>query len=141
MGFWLEIVTLIIPGFNDSDQELRDAAQFIKSVSPDIPWHVTAFHQDYKMREPANTSARILIRAAEIGYAEGLHCVYAGNLPGLTATYENTYCPHCHATLVERGGFRIRVYHLTPAGECPSATRTLPASGRRENTDFTDYLY
>ena len=126
MGFWLEIVTLIVPGFNDSDQELRDAAQFIKSVSPDIPWHVTAFHQDYKMREAANTSARVLVRAAEIGYAEGLHYVYAGNLPGRTANYENTCCPQCHATLVERSGFHIRAYHLTPAGECPQCHTRIP---------------
>lgn len=67
MGFWLEIVTLVIPGFNDSNEELRDMAQFLAKVSPDIPWHVTAFHQDYKMTAPDNTSAATLLRAAELG--------------------------------------------------------------------------
>jgi pyruvate formate lyase activating enzyme len=119
MGFWVEIVTLVVPGFNDSEQELRDAAQFIKSVSPDIPWHVTAFHKDYRMHDPANTDARTLIRAAEIGQAEGLHYVYAGNLPGRIGTLENTFCPSCHATLIERLGYVILDYQITPEGTCP----------------------
>src|SRR5205814_5586825 len=80
-GLWLEVVTLVIPGFNDGDEELRQAARFLASVSPDIPWHVTAFHQDYKMTEPDATPAETLMRAAEIGTAEGLRFVYAGNLP------------------------------------------------------------
>src|SRR5262249_39532826 len=78
-GLWLEVVTLVIPGFNDSEEELRQAAGFLASVGPDIPWHVTAFHQDYRMTDPEATSAEILIRAAEIGTAEGLRFVYAGN--------------------------------------------------------------
>jgi pyruvate formate lyase activating enzyme len=126
LGFWLEIVTLIVPGFNDSDDELRDAAGFIKSVSPDVPWHVTAFHKDYKMRDPANTPAHTLVRAAEIGYAEGLHYVYAGNLPGRTASYENTYCPNCHATLIERRGFHVHSYHLTADGACAQCHTRIP---------------
>src|SRR6266513_5218094 len=81
-GFWLEIVTLLIPGFNDSADEIKAAADFIASVSPEIPWHVTAFHQDYKMTAPDNTSIETLIRAAETGYGAGLNYVYAGNLPG-----------------------------------------------------------
>jgi len=71
-GFWLEIVTLLIPGFNDSTDEVKAAAEFIAGVSVDIPWHVTAFHQDYKMTGPDNTSIETLIRAAEIGYETGL---------------------------------------------------------------------
>ena len=81
-GFWEEIVTLVIPGFNDSEDELRRAAEFIASVSPDIPWHVTAFHQDYRMTENSNTTAEQLIRACEIGREAGLNYIYAGNLPG-----------------------------------------------------------
>jgi pyruvate formate lyase activating enzyme len=119
MGFWVELVTLVIPGFNDSDGELREAAQFIRSVSPDIPWHVTAFHKDYRMQGPDNTPARTLVRAAEIGYAEGLHFVYSGNLPGRTGSFENTYCPNCHAALIERSGFRVRSNTITPQGTCP----------------------
>ena len=82
MGFWVEIVTLLIPGFNDSRDELTRLTAFIASVSPDIPWHVTAFHGDYKMTDPQNTTADMLIAAADIGRAAGLRHVYAGNLPG-----------------------------------------------------------
>ena len=82
MGLWVEIVTLLIPGFNDSDDELKRLTEFVASVSPDIPWHVTAFHKDYKMTDPANTQPRDLVRAAAIGRAAGLRFIYAGNLPG-----------------------------------------------------------
>ena len=82
MGIWLEIVTLLIPGFNDSDDELRGLTRFLASVSPDIPWHVTAFHKDYKMDDPDNTRPEDLLRAAEIGKQAGLRYIYAGNLPG-----------------------------------------------------------
>jgi pyruvate formate lyase activating enzyme len=119
LGFWVEIVTLVIPGFNDSTEELLDAAQFIRSVSPDIPWHVTAFHKDYRMTDPDNTDAPTLIRAAEIGIESGLHYVYAGNLPRRVGSYENTHCPNCNTLLVERMGYLIAGYHLTDAGACP----------------------
>jgi pyruvate formate lyase activating enzyme len=102
MGFWLEIVTLVIPGFNDSDDELTRLAEFLAGVSPDIPWHVTAFHKDYKMTDPENTSAETLIRAAEIGKKAGLRYVYAGNLPGEVGDLENTRCPSCRELLIER---------------------------------------
>jgi pyruvate formate lyase activating enzyme len=119
MGFWVEIVTLIVPGFNDSDDELKRLAEFLASVSPDLPWHVTAFHKDYKMTEPANTSSTTLVRAAGIGKAAGLRFVYAGNLAGWTGELENTYCPNCHALLVERLGFHVLDYRLTATGSCP----------------------
>ncbi len=85
-GLWLEVVTLVIPGLNDSEDELRQAARFLASVSRDIPWHVTAFHKDYRMTDPEDTPAATLIRAAEIGTEEGLRFVYAGNLPGRRGT-------------------------------------------------------
>ena len=126
-GFWVEVVTLVIPGFNDSNEELRDIAQFLGSVSPDIPWHVTAFHQDYKMTDPPNTVASTLIRAAEIGVAEGLRYVYAGNLPGHVGPFENTYCPSCKSVLVERMGYRILRDVLTPTrGVCPPCSSKVP---------------
>jgi pyruvate formate lyase activating enzyme len=125
MGFWLEIVTLVIPGFNDTAEELRDMARFLVRVSPDIPWHVTAFHQDYKMTGPDNTSAATLLRAAEIGKAEGLHFVYAGNLPGRVNVWENTYCPGCDELLVERIGYRIRAMRIRN-GACPKCSRPIP---------------
>ena len=124
-GFWLEIVTLLIPGFNDSDDEIRAAADFIASVSPDIPWHVTAFHQDYKMTGPDNTSIETLIRAAEIGYGAGLNYVYAGNLPGRVGRYENTFCPDCKSVLVERYGFRV-LKNRIDAGKCAKCGTTIP---------------
>jgi pyruvate formate lyase activating enzyme len=119
LGFWLEIVTLVIPGFNDDPAELRAAAQFLAELSPDIPWHVTAFHQDYKMLAPDNTSAASLVRAAEIGRAAGLRYVYAGNLPGRVGELEHTFCPNCQARLIERYGYHIRDYALTAQGACP----------------------
>lgn len=119
LDLWVEIVTLTIPGFNDSNEELWDAARFIAGVSRDIPWHVTAFHKDYKMTEPDNTPARTLIRAAEIGREAGLRYVYAGNLPGQAGEYEDTYCPQCNYRLIQRSGYVIREYHLTGQGICP----------------------
>jgi pyruvate formate lyase activating enzyme len=124
-GFWTEIVTLIIPGFNDSDDELKAAADFLVGVSPDIPWHVTAFHQDYKMMGPDNTSVKTLIRAAEIGYAAGLNFVYAGNLPGRVGKFENTFCPNCKATLIERFGFHVLKNRITD-GSCHDCGTRIP---------------
>jgi pyruvate formate lyase activating enzyme len=107
-GKWVEVVTLIVPGMNDSDEELTDIAQYLYSISPDIPWHVTAYHQDYRMKtEIKSTPPATLLRAAEIGYTAGLHFVYTGNCPGKARNYENTYCFSCHELLVERQGFRI----------------------------------
>jgi len=125
MGFWLEVVTLVIPGFNDSDEELKQAAQFLASISPDIPWHITAFHKDYKMTDPDNTPPQTLIRAAEIGYEAGLRYVYAGNLPGLVGPYENTYCPNCKTLLIERSGFAILKNRLKN-GRCPNCNSAIP---------------
>lgn len=125
-GLWLEIVTLIIPGFNDSEAELREAAQFLASLSPDIPWHVTAFHQDYKMLTPDNTTVRHLLRAVEIGQAAGLRYVYAGNLPGQVGEHEHTFCPTCRTLLIERYGYVILDYALTARGACPKCGTRIP---------------
>jgi pyruvate formate lyase activating enzyme len=125
-GFWEEIVTLVIPGFNDSLDELKRAAEFIASVSPDIPWHVTAFHQDYRMTDNSNTTTEQLIEACEIGKAAGLNYVYAGNLPGRVGRWENTYCPSCDQLLVERYGYQILQVRVTSEGECPSCRRRIP---------------
>jgi pyruvate formate lyase activating enzyme len=126
MGLWVEIVTLTIPGFNDSNEELWDAARFIAGVSRDIPWHVTAFHKDYKMTDPEDTDAKTLLRAAEIGREAGLRFVYAGNLPGQVGEYENTTCPECNHPLVKRSGYVIREYRVTSDGRCPRCGATVP---------------
>jgi len=118
-GLWVEIVTLVVPGFNDSTEELMDAARFIASISPDIPWHVSAFRKNYKMTDPENTTSEALIRAAEIGQEAGLNYVYAGNLPGRVGEYEHTFCPSCNKRLIERLGYVILGYHLTDDGACP----------------------
>ena len=123
--FWVEIVTLVVPGFNDSDAELTQIAEFLASVSLDLPWHVTAFHQDYKMQDRANTAAGSLFRAAEIGKRAGLRYVYAGNLPGRVGTLENTYCPSCHALLIERYGYTI-LKNVLQDGACPTCHTPIP---------------
>ncbi len=124
-GFWVEIVTLVVPDFNDSEAELREMARFIAGVSVDIPWHVTAFHPDYKMEDRNATSARQLLRACELGTEAGLRYVYAGNLPGLTREWENTRCPNCRETLIERRGFSVLTNRLTPTGKCPKCATAI----------------
>lgn len=126
MEFWLEIVTLLIPGFNDSDDEIRQLTEFITGVSPDIPWHVTAFHHDYKMDETRDTRAEDLLRAAEIGQRAGLRFIYAGNLPGRVGNLEDTRCPNCGQVLVERYGYLIRSYSVAADGCCPSCRTPVP---------------
>jgi pyruvate formate lyase activating enzyme len=125
-GFWVEIVTLVIPGFNDSDAELSEAARFIAGVSPDIPWHVTAFHPDYRMQTVGPTSASTLLRAARLGKEAGLHFVYVGNLPGRMPEWETTHCPACGAVLVTRTGFWVDTYRITPEGSCPDCGSAVP---------------
>jgi pyruvate formate lyase activating enzyme len=119
LGLWVEVVTLVVPGFNDSNEELWDAARFLAGLSVDIPWHVTAFHKDYKMTAPNNTDAQTLIRAAEIGREAGLRYVYAGNLPRNVGEYEDTHCPKCNLAVVQRSGYLIREYKITSDGKCP----------------------
>ncbi len=126
LGLWVEVVTLVVPGFNDSNEELMEAARFIASVSRDIPWHVTAFHPDYKMTTPPPTSVKTLVRASEIGQEAGLNYVYAGNIPGRVGEYESTYCPQCRTALIERTGYTIRRYHLTGEGACPKCGTPIP---------------
>jgi len=126
MGFWLEVVTLVIPGFNDSDAELGAIAEFLAKISPDIPWHVTAFHKDYKMTGPNDTPPETLVRAAELGRTAGLRYVYAGNLPGETGGLENTHCPACGHTVIERRGFRVLHNRLSSDGYCPACGAAIP---------------
>jgi pyruvate formate lyase activating enzyme len=127
-GLWLEIVTLLIPGFNDEDNELRRLTEFLAGVSPDIPWHVTAFHGDYKMQgdDQRDTNVEDLLRAAEIGREAGLRYIYAGNLPRRVGGWEDTHCPQCDETLIRRHGYLIEEYRLTPEGQCPRCKAAIP---------------
>ena len=126
LGIWLEIVTLLIRDFNDGDDEIERLTAFVASVSPDIPWHVTAFHADYKMTDRADTSAEMLRRAAAIGTRNGLRFVYAGNRSGAVGTLEDTHCPGCGETVIERYGYHIRSYTLTADGACPRCATRVP---------------
>jgi pyruvate formate lyase activating enzyme len=126
MGIWLEIVTLLIPGFNDSPEEIDRLTSFVAGVSPDIPWHVTAFHKDYRMTDPANTTPAMLVAAAGIGQRNGLRYVYAGNVPGRVGDLENTRCHNCRALLVERDGYQVLQYRLTAGGGCPDCGTAIP---------------
>lgn len=125
-GFWVEVVTLIVSGFNADEGHLREMARFLAKLSPDIPWHCTAFHPDYKMNDPGRTTAAQLIRACEIGREEGLRYCYAGNLPGLVGDWENTRCPRCQAMLIERQGYHVRTYRLNDVdGTCPDCGESI----------------
>jgi pyruvate formate lyase activating enzyme len=126
LGLWVEVVTLVVPGMNDSPDELMDAARFLVSVSPDIPWHVTAFHPTYKMTDSPPTSVHTILQAAEIGQEAGLRYVYAGNIPGRVGEYESTYCPNCRTPVIERYNYTIRSYHLTARGLCPKCGTPIP---------------
>jgi pyruvate formate lyase activating enzyme len=116
LGVWLEVTTLVIPGLNDSEEELREIAEFIKGVGPEIPWHVSAFYPTYQMLDRPRTPAATLLQARDLGLAAGLRYVYTGNIPGQGG--ENTYCYSCGELLIERLGYSIRGFILQE-GKCP----------------------
>lgn len=122
-SIWIEVTTLVIPGLNDSDEELRAAAEWLASVDPQMPWHVTAFYPTYKMQDRPRTPASTLERAHSIGKAAGLHHVYVGNIPD--PTRENTYCPQCKTLLIERLGYHIHAHWQEP-GKCPTCGTLIP---------------
>jgi len=103
LGVWVELTTLVIPGLNDSSEELKQIAEFIVSVDKSIPWHISRFYPTYKMADIPPTSADTLKNAREIGFEAGLRFVYTGNIPGDTG--ENTFCPSCGRELISRYGF------------------------------------
>jgi len=116
LGIWVEVTTLVVPGLNDSDAELRDLAQFLATgLGVETPWHVSRFHPDYKMLDRAPTPERTLRRAHDLGREAGLRYVYVGNLPG--ARLEDTYCPSCGAGVIRRRGFQI-VERALLSGRC-----------------------
>ncbi len=125
-NFWVEVVTLVVPGFNDDPAQLADIAAFLAGVGPGIPWHVTAFHPDYGMTDRGRTPLATIRRAREIGLEQGLEFVYAGNLPGASFRGEDTRCPDCSETLIERHGFMVMANRLGPGGACPKCGRPIP---------------
>jgi pyruvate formate lyase activating enzyme len=108
---WLEITTLLVPGENDSDDELKQLAEFIvNEVGADVPWHISRFHPQYKYLDSSPTPVKALERAEQIGKEAGLHYVYIGNVPGSKS--ENTFCYNCGRVLIERIGYRILANHI-----------------------------
>ena len=122
---WFEITTLLIPGRNDSDAELREESKWImRELGPDVPLHFTAFHPDFKMTDLAPTPAATLERARRIARDEGLRYVYTGNVHDRDGG--TTFCPGCGSALVVRDWHRIERYRLTPEGHCPDCGTTIP---------------
>jgi pyruvate formate lyase activating enzyme len=117
LGIWVEVTTLLIPGLNDSDEELRQIAAFIASLGKETPWHVSRFHPQYLMTDTPATSASSIHRAVETGKSAGLRNVYCGNIPGDNG--ENTFCPGCGRLLIGRYGFSIETISLQGSA-CPS---------------------
>lgn len=115
LGVWVEVTTLIIPDYNDSEDDLKEIAEFIYSVDPSIPWHVTQFYPTYKLTDKPRTPIQTLRKAREIGFKAGLKYVYEGNVPGEGG--ENTFCPNCKEILIKRFGFRIIENKITH-GKC-----------------------
>jgi pyruvate formate lyase activating enzyme len=115
MGVWIEVTTLLIPGLNDGDEELRSIASFLVSVSPDIPWHVSRFYPAYRLLNVPPTPLPVIERAVRIGYEAGLRYVYGGNVPGHSS--ESTSCPGCGRRVIDRAGFRLRENRVT-GGRC-----------------------
>jgi pyruvate formate lyase activating enzyme len=125
--FWVEIVTLVVPGFSDDAEDLKRMAEFLASVDPLMPWHVTAFHPDYKMTEGyRRTTADDLMKIVQYAQQAGLSYIYPGNLPGQVGYWENTRCHHCSATLVKRHGFLVTENRMKETGQCPDCGGKIP---------------
>ncbi|HOJ14001.1 MAG TPA: AmmeMemoRadiSam system radical SAM enzyme [Deltaproteobacteria bacterium] len=122
-GVWIEITTLVIPGENDSDAELRDIASFICSLSPDIPWHVSRYYPRHLYDKAPPTPVKTLERAREIGLSQGLHFVYTGNVAGHEG--EHTVCPGCRNVVIARRGFTVESMNLSGSA-CAACGRTIP---------------
>lgn len=123
LGIWLEVTTLLIPGRNDSLEELSDLAGFLAALDPGIPWHISRFHPTYRLKTVHATQPESIRRARDIGYEAGLKYVYTGNLPGDSG--EKTFCHQCGETLIDRYGFSVRRNALKD-GLCPKCHAVIP---------------
>jgi pyruvate formate lyase activating enzyme len=120
-------VTLVVPNFSDDPDDLKRMAGFLAEVDPLMPWHVTAFHPDYKMTDGyRQTQADDLMKVVEYGRAAGLSYIYPGNLPGQVGEWENTHCHHCGATVIRRWGFLVQENRVKPDGSCPDCGKQIP---------------
>jgi pyruvate formate lyase activating enzyme len=121
-GIWMEVTTLLIPGINDSEKEIRQIASYIKNIDPGIPWHVSRFHPAYKMLDTNATPIETLRTAYQIGRDEGLKYVYVGNMPGEMG--ESTFCHGCGARLITRWGFQVTANRIID-DQCPECNRSV----------------
>jgi pyruvate formate lyase activating enzyme len=122
---WVEITTLLIPGYNDSDEEVRTQCEWIATtLGAHVPLHFTAFHPDYKMLDTPATPPSTLARARQIALEVGLHFVYTGNVHDPAGG--STYCPSCHALLIERDWYQLGAYNLTADGHCNRCGAPIP---------------
>ena len=122
-GVWLEVTTLVVPGLNDSNEDLDGVAGFLADLDPDIPWHVSRFHPDHRMSLGERTSPETIERALDAGRRAGLRYVYPGNVP--EHPRESTWCPGCGTLLISRRGFSVGA-HRCPDGLCPACGATVP---------------
>jgi len=123
LGIWVEVTTLVIPGRNDSEEELQSIAGFLSGISPDIPWHVSAFYPTYRLTDATRTPVSTLQRAREIGQTAGLRYVYTGNIPGDDG--ENTFCYNCGRKIIERTGYRVGSVNIRE-GRCAFCAAPAP---------------
>jgi len=123
LGIWLEVTTLLIPGLNDSKEELKEIAQFLANLDTDIPWHISRFHPTYRLTDIPSTPPDTIQRARDLGYEAGLKYVYTGNLPGDEG--EKTFCHHCGELLIDRFGFTVTKNRLKE-NLCPECGSEIP---------------
>jgi pyruvate formate lyase activating enzyme len=123
MGIWVEVTTLLIPGLNDTKEELKNIAKFLVDLDPNIPWHISRFHPTYRLTNRYPTPPESIHRAKDIGQEAGLKFVYTGNLPGDVG--ENTFCPECGELLIDRFGFSIRKNRIKD-NQCPKCHAEIP---------------
>ncbi|MBM3302206.1 MAG: radical SAM protein, partial [Deltaproteobacteria bacterium] len=122
-GVWLEVTTLLIPGLNDSVEELKALARFLCNLDPDIPWHISRFHPTYRLTNIRSTPPESIHRAKDIGYEAGLKYVYTGNVPGDEG--EKTFCHQCKALLIDRFGFYVKK-NVMKNDRCPKCDALIP---------------
>lgn len=125
LGYWVEVVTLVVPGFNDDAAGLRGLAKKLAAIDPDVPWHLNAFQPRYKMTDRPPMHAELLVSVAGVAYARGLRFVYVGNVTHAFGELEHTRCPGCHAVVVERSNYRTVRSRLV-SGSCPDCGERIP---------------
>ena len=122
LGIWVEVTTLVVPGENDSEEELSGIAKFIASVDRNIPWHISRFHPDYKFKDHSATPEATLKKAQGLGSKAGLNYIYAGNVWGWG---NDTHCHNCKKLLIKREGFAVLEYNIAQ-GKCPFCNAVIP---------------